>query len=375
MRWQGDPLERRQEARLAVLANLRDIEREARARLAEPVYDYFAGGAGDERTLARNEAAWADVRLRPRQLVDVGDLDTSIELLGRRLAVPVLTAPCAFNVLAHRDGEIGVARATAAAGTVQVLSMQATTSLEDVAASGPGERWLQLAVLRDRGITRALVERAEAAGYGAICATVDVPVLGRRERDVRNAFRLPAGIEMANLAPYVPAGLVDTDPDTALARFVNSLFDPTLTWEAIDWLCAQTPLPVLVKGVVTGEDARLAVDHGAAGVMVSNHGGRQLDGALSTCEALPEVVDAVGGRVPITVDGGIRRGTDVIAAVAMGASAVLVGRPYLWALAVGGEAGVRDMLAMLRAEIGLAMALLGRRSIADLDPSILARSA
>ena len=357
---------------MAVLSNLHDIEHEARARLAEPVYDYFAGGANDERTLVRNEAAWGERRLRPRQLVDVGHVDTTSRILGHDLAMPVLTAPCAFNVLAHPDGEIGVARATAGAGVAQVLSMQATSTLEDVAASGAGMRWLQLAVLRDRGITRALVERAEGAGYTAICVTVDVPVLGRRERDVRNGFRLPDGIEMVNLSPYVPAGLAEADPQTALARFVNSLFDPSLTWEAVDWLCSQTRLPVLVKGILSADDARRALDHGAAGVMVSNHGGRQLDGVPSTCEALPEVVAAVDGRVPVTVDGGIRRGTDVIRAIALGATAVLIGRPYLWALAVGGETGVRDMLELLESEIRTAMALLGRPSVADLDESVLA---
>jgi len=356
---------------VAILANLTDVEREAQARLPQPAFDYFAGGADDERTLARNRSAWGELLLRPRQLVDVGVVDTSVEILGHRLEMPVLTAPCAFNVLAHPDGELGVGRAAVRAGVAQVLSMQATTTIEDVAAIGPGNRWLQLAVLRDRGVTRALVERAEAAGYSALCLTVDVPVLGRRERDIRNAFRPPAGIEMVNLSPYTPAGLADADPQSALARFVNTLFDPSLTWGAVDWLCSLTRLPVLTKGVMTGPDARLAVEHGASGVMVSNHGGRQLDGIPSTCEALPEVAEAVGGAVPITVDGGIRRGTDVIRAIALGATAVLVGRPYLWALAVGGEQGVDSMFGMLRRELEVAMALLGRPSIATLDASVL----
>ena len=356
---------------MTILANLNDIESEARARLDGPIYDYFAGGAEDERTLAQNQTSWAELTLRPRQLVDVGGIDTSVELLGSRLSLPLLTAPCAFNVLAHPDGELGVARAAARAGIGQVLSMQATTTLEDVAATGPGVRWMQLAVLRDRGITRALVERAEAAGYGSLCLTVDVPVLGRRERDIRNAFRLPTGIEMVNLSPYAPAGLAEADPQSALARFVGTLFDPALTWDAVDWLCSITKLPVLAKGVLDGADARRAIEHGARGVMVSNHGGRQLDGISSTCAALPGVVDAVAGEVPITVDGGIRRGTDVIRAVALGATAVLVGRPYLWALAVNGEAGVDTMLGMLRREIEVSLALLGRRSFAEVDRSVL----
>jgi 4-hydroxymandelate oxidase len=353
-----------------VLANLNDFEREARARLQEPSYDYFAGGADDEITLRRNTSAWAELVLRPRQLVDVGTVDVSTELLGHPLAMPVLTAPCAFNVLAHPDGELGVARATARAGIIQVLSMQATTTIEDVAAAG-GQRWLQLAVLRDRGITRALVERGERSGYTAVCLTVDVPALGRRERDIRNAFRVPHGIEMVNLAPYTTVAQGIDDPQTALARFVNELFDPRLTWEAVDWISSITKLPILTKGILTGADAIRAVDHGAAGVMVSNHGGRQLDGVSSTCEALPEIVDAIGGRVPITVDGGIRRGADVIRALALGASAVLVGRPYLWALAVDGDAGVAAMLDMLHREIVIGMSLLGRPSIADIDSTVL----
>lgn len=357
---------------MSVLANLNDIERAAQSCLPGPVFDYFAGGADDELTLARNTEAWSELVLRPRQLVDVGKVDTTIDLLGDRLAMPVLTAPCAFNTLAHPDGELGVARAAARAGLIQVLSMQATTTIEDVAAVAAGRRWFQLAVLRDRAVTRALVERAEAAGYAALCLTVDVPVLGRRERDIRNEFRVPDGIEMVNLSPYLPTGLVEADPQTALARFVSSSFDPTLTWDALDWLCSVTRLPVLAKGILTGEDARRAVEHGAAGVMVSNHGGRQLDGVSSTCEALPEVIDALAGSVPVTVDGGIRRGTDVIRAIALGATAALIGRPYLWALAVNGEAGVETMLEMLQRELRIAMALLGRPSIGHVDGTVVA---
>jgi 4-hydroxymandelate oxidase len=355
---------------VTVLANLNDFERDAKLSLPGPVYDYFAGGADDEITLRRNRSAWSELILRPRQLVDVGTVDLSMDLLGQRLEMPILTAPCAFNRLAHPDGELGVAKAAQKAGIAQVLSMQATTTLEDVASVG-GQRWLQLAILRDRGITRALVERAEAAGYAALCVTVDVPVLGRRERDVRNAFRVSDGMDMVNLAPYTPVSQASDDPQTALARFVNGLFDPRLTWAELDWLRSVTRLPILTKGILTAEDARLAVEHGAAGVMVSNHGGRQLDGVQSTCTALPAVADAVGGKVPITVDGGIRRGADVVRAIAMGASAVLIGRPYLWALAVDGEAGVDAMLDMLRLEISMAMALLGRQTIADIDASVL----
>jgi 4-hydroxymandelate oxidase len=352
--------------------NLHDYEAFARERLPQMAFEYFAGGANDELTLTENLAAWSRLRLRPRSLVDVGAVDVGTTLLGEPIAAPILTAPCSFNRMAHPDGEIGVAHAATDAGLIQVVSMQATTTLEDIAAVEDGRRWLQLAILRDRAITKALIERAEAAGYSAICVTVDVPVLGRRERDSRNGFKLPAGMSMVNLDPYTPMAMRGSDDQSALARFVNQLWDPTLTWDAIDWLCSITRLPVVAKGVLTAEDARQAVAHGVRGVIVSNHGGRQLDGALSTCAALPEVAGAVGDRTDVLVDGGIRRGTDVVRALALGARAVLVGRPYLWALAVDGEAGVRSMLAMLRAELELAMGLLGRPGLADLDGTLLA---
>lgn len=352
--------------------NLREYEAQARERLPQMVYDYFAGGANDEQTIAENEHAWGRVHIRPRALVDVSAIDLRTTVVGHPLEMPILTAPCSFNKLAHADGEIGVARATAAAGIIQVISMQSTTTIEEIASSSDGRHWFQMACLRDREVTRALVQRAEAAGYSALCLTVDVPVLGRREREIRNRFHLPEGIGMVNLEPYIPVSLSTVDDQSSLARFVNQLWDASLTWEAVDWLCSITTLPVLAKGVLSGEDARLAVEHGAAGIIVSNHGGRQLDGGLSTCEALPEVVEAIAGRVDVLVDGGIRRGTDIVRALALGARAVLIGRPYLWGLAVDGEAGVGQVLALLRAELELAMALVGRANVNDLEASLIA---
>jgi 4-hydroxymandelate oxidase len=347
--------------------NLEEYERRARERLPQMVYDYYAGGAGDEITLGDNERAWARVRLRPRVLVDVSACDLGTTLLGQPVSMPLVTAPCALNALAHPDGELAVARATAAAGIVQTLSTLSSYSLEDVAAAARGARWFQLYVYRDRGVTRELVARAEAAGYAALCLTVDVAVPGTRERDVRNRFRLPPDVRVANLAQRIP----DTDEGSALLHYVRQQFDPGLSWGTLEWLRGLTRLPIVVKGIVTAEDARLAVEHGVAGICVSNHGGRQLDGTIATCDALPEVVDGVAGRAEVLVDGGIRRGTDVLKAIALGARAVLVGRPYLWGLAVDGEAGVRRVLDLLREELGVSMALTGCPAIAGIGRALV----
>ncbi len=353
--------------------NLQELEALARERLPQMVYDYYAGGANDELTIDDNRRAWEAIRLRPRVLVGVRDVDPSTTVLGRRLAMPLLTAPCGFNGLAHPEGERAVARAAAGAGVVQVVSTVSNTSLEDVAAAAPdGARWFQLYCYRDREVTRALVERAQAAGYDALCVTVDVPYLGRREREIRTGFHLPPGVTIKNLEPYAVADMAAAERDSALRKYVNALWDPGLDWTAIDWLRSITTLPLVLKGILAGDDARLAADHGAAGVIVSNHGGRQLDGSVSSAYALGEVAAAAGDRLEVLVDGGIRRGSQVVAALAMGARAVLIGRPYLWGLAVDGEAGVARVLENYHNEIVLAMALCGRRTVADIDRELLA---
>jgi 4-hydroxymandelate oxidase len=352
--------------------NLHEYESLARECSSQMVFNYYAGGANDEVTVAENRRAWERLRLRPRVLVDVSRIDIATTVLGQPLTMPVLTAPCGFNVLAHPDGECAVARATAAAGIIQVVSTLATKSFEEIAGASGGQRWFQLYCYRDRAVTRALVQAAEAAGFAAVCLTVDVPVLGRREREIRDEFHLPAGITMANLAPFAADHLSAIDHASALATYAGGSWDDRLTWDVIDWLRAITKLPVVLKGILTAEDARRALEHDVAGIIVSNHGGRQLDGAIPTCEALPEVVEAVGGRVEVLVDGGIRRGTDVVKALALGARAVLIGRPYLWGLIVNGEAGVRHVLELLRDEILLAMALVGRPTIEDIDRTLIA---
>ena len=353
---------------MSVLLNPRDYEALARARLPQSIYDYYAGGAGDEITVRENELAWTRKRLIPRMLVDVSTCDLRTTALGAPLSMPIITAPCALNQLAHPDGERAVARAVAAEGIAQVLSTLSSTSLEDVAATAAAPRWFQLYVYRDRTITHELVKRAEAAGYVAICITVDVQRPGNRERDLRNGFKVPMQIRAANFNQAIE----DTADGSALLKYINDQFDPSLTWEALEWLRSITTLPIVVKGLLSADDARLAVTHGAAGIGVSNHGGRQLDTVVTSCDALSPIVDAVGGAAEVFVDGGIRRGTDVLTALAMGARAVLIGRPYLWGLAVDGEHGVRRVLTLLRDDLSLSMALAGAADIPSITRSLLA---
>jgi isopentenyl diphosphate isomerase/L-lactate dehydrogenase-like FMN-dependent dehydrogenase len=286
-------------------------------------------------------------------LVDVSEVTTRTTVLGTEVAMPMLVAPVAFQLLAHPDGEAGMARAAAAAGALMCLSSLTSTRPAEVAAAAPeGKRWMQVYLFRDRAVTRAMVEEAAEAGYEALLLTVDAPYAGRRERDFRTGFEVPAEIR----APAIE-GAVGHRSLTPAEVF--ALVDPSITWDDLESLCDEFELPILVKGLITGEDAALAVEHGAAGVVVSNHGGRQLDNAPATIDALPEVVEAVAGRIPVLIDGGIRRGTDVAVALALGAEAVLVGRGPLWGLAWDGEAGARRALEILEEELRLALALLG----------------
>ena len=364
--------------------NLLELEERARAALGAMAFDYYAGGANDELTLERNRSAFGRLALLPRVLVDVSAVDTGVELLGRRHPLPAVIAPMAFQRLAHDEGELGVVRAAAACGLTMALSTLSTTALEEVSAEASREAppWFQLYVFRDRGLTSELVARAEASGYEALVLTVDAPRLGNRERDARGRFHLPAGLVAANLAAAAEARsrLDPTEAGSSLADYFERNLDPALTWRDLEWLAGETRLPVLVKGVLDPRDGRLAVEHGAAGVVVSNHGGRQLDTAPATIEALPRVAEAVSragdGRAAVLVDGGVRRGTDVLKALASGADAVMIGRPVLWALAAGagggGEEGVRHALSLLASEVELAMMLAGAPDTAALSPEMLA---
>lgn len=342
--------------------NVRDYEQIAAERLEPGAYGYYAGGAGDEVTLRDNVEAYRRWQLRPRLLVDVEACTTATTVLGHEVSMPLLVAPVAFQRVAHPDGEPAMARAAQAAGTIMCLSTIATASPAEVAATG-ARLWFQVYVFRDEGITRELIAQAREHGFGALLLTIDAPVRGNRERDLRTGFTIPDGVTISSLGR---GGLTP--------REVFDLISPSLTWHDLERLAAEAGLPVLVKGVLTAEDAALSCEHGAAGVVVSNHGGRQLDGVSATIDALPEVVEAVDGRLEVLVDGGIRRGADVVKALALGARAVLAGRGPLWGLAAAGEDGARHVLELLQAEILGALQLVGCRSPTDVTRAHVGRS-
>jgi isopentenyl diphosphate isomerase/L-lactate dehydrogenase-like FMN-dependent dehydrogenase len=351
------------------LINVADFERVASEKLDAGPLGYFAGGAADEVTLAENVGAWRNWRLRPRMLAGGGEVSAAATVLGAEVEMPVLVAPVAYQRLVDEEGEVAMARAAADAGTVMCLSTLATFRPSEVAAQAPpGRRWFQLYCFKDERVTRWLVDEAVGSGFEAIVVTVDAPPGGRRERDRRTGFKIPAGLGV----PSVEAALGGDRAVTIEETF--SLMDPALGWPDIEKLASNCSVPVLVKGVLTAEDANLAVEHGAAGIVVSNHGGRQLDCVLPSAEALPEVVEAVAGRASVFVDGGIRRGTDVAIALALGADAVLVGRPALWGLAAAGEAGARSVLALFREELELTLALCGCTSPAELTAAHVQRA-
>lgn len=350
-------------AELGRIVNLSEFEPFAVERMTGPAYDYVAGGAWDEVTLRESVDAWRRYRFVPRVLRELRTIDVSGSFFGRRSAMPIAVAPMAAQGLAHPGAEAEMLAGAAAAGIPFCLSTTSSMALEDVALAAPdAERWFQLYVIGGMGYSRELVERAEAAGYRTLVVTVDLSVLGRRERDVRSGFELPA-------LPHL-----DGAEDARDRRYgaIEDQWIEGLTWESIAEIGTWTSMPLIVKGILSPEDARLAVEAGVAGIAVSTHGGRQLDRAISTAEALPAIVEAVEGRCTIWVDGGIRRGLDVLTALALGADGVLVGRPFYWALAAGGRAGVVRAAEIMKAELGLALPLLGCSSIADVTRELLA---
>ncbi len=347
------------------LLNLREFEPLAREKLSQMIFEYYASGANDDLTLDANEAAYQRIFLRPRMMTGNAERTMNTTVIGQSLNAPILVAPMAYMMMAHPDGECAMARAAASRGINMVVSTSATVALEDVAATVPdAPRWFQLYLYKDRVAARELVKRVEASGYQALVLTVDRPILGRREADIRNNFALPPNMQMKN---------VPTNANReGFAAYRALLFEDNLLWSDVRWLKSITNLPVLVKGILRGDDARFALDHGADGIIVSNHGGRQLDGALATIDALPDIVEAVDGAADVLIDGGIRRGTDILKALALGAKAVLLGRPLLWGLALDGETGVGHVLDLLIQELDLAMALCGCHSLEDITPDLLA---
>lgn len=378
--------------RLARAGGVDDVHAEARRVLPRAVLDFVEGGAEDEVTIARNRAALQGISFRPRALVDVSRRSQATTLLGTPVDSPVVLAPVGLAALAHPSGEVAAARAASAAGVVSTLSSSSAWSLEDVARSCAGPKWFQLYIWRDRALTRRVVERAQEAGFRALCLTVDVPVAARRTRDLRNGFTIPprpragqaldlvrhagwfrrlAASELSGnrltMGNFSSADLGARDR-LRMMDVVNELFDPTVGWADVTWLKELWNGPLVVKGVMTVEDARRSVDAGADAVWVSNHGGRQLDGLRGSADVLPEVVAAVGGQAEVYLDGGVRRGSDVVKALALGARACMIGRPWVYGLAAGGQAGVERVLELLRVEIDSTLALLGRPTLESLDP-------
>jgi 4-hydroxymandelate oxidase len=353
-----------------LLLNVTDYAQAARNRLPQHVFDYYEGGALDEITLHENVAGWSRVKLYYRVLASVGPRDIRTRVLGQSVASPIAVAPTAFHKLACEHGELAVARAAKTCGVLFILSSLSNTAMEEVFAQAASPRWFQLYVYKERAVTQELVQRAEAAGAEAIVLTVDAPGLGTRERDIRNSFSLAGDLAVENLAP-IGKGKFPKLRGSGLAAYVRENFKQDLGLADLDWLCGCTRLPVVVKGVCRGDDARRAAEHGARAVVVSNHGGRQLDTAPATAEVLPYVIDAVGDCCEIYVDGGIRRGSDVLKAIALGARAVLVGRPILWGLCVDGEQGAVRILEILERELDEAMLLCGCTALRDIDRSLL----
>lgn len=351
--------------------NLFGYEQLAKEHLSQMAFDYYSSGAWDEVTLRDNLAAFTRVKLRPKMLVDVSNINLTTQVLGESLQLPLLIAPMAFQCLADPEGEIATALAAEIAGVGMVLSTLATKSLEEVATVAKGLQWFQLYIHKDQGLTQALVQRAYTAGYKAICLTVDAPMLGKRERDQRNEFTLPPGLHPANLTNISGLDIPQAPGESGLLTYFAQQINPAVTWQDLEWLQSLSPLPLVVKGILRADDAVRAVEYGAQAIVVSNHGGRQLDGAIASLDALPDIIAAVDGKAEVLLDGGIRRGTDILKALAYGAKAVLIGRPVLWGLAVAGKIGVSHIISLLQDELNLAMALSGCASLGDIDSSLV----
>jgi L-lactate dehydrogenase (cytochrome) len=380
--------------RLARAASVGDLRRIARRRLPRGVFDYIDGGAEDERSLQNNSAAFGRIEFRPRVLRAVGAVDPSTTLLGRPLPYPLVLAPTGFTRIADPEGELAVARAAERAGLPYTLSTLSTRSIEEVAAASGGRKWFQVYVWRDRGLVKEMVDRCVTAGYEALVLTVDTAVLGRRERDVRRGFEMPPQIGLGTLIdgavhpgwtwafarsePIVFANVAgrevgDGTGAVSLAGYVNTQFDPDLSWDDVEWFRSIWEGPIIIKGIQSVADAVLAAQRGVAAIALSNHGGRQLDSAPAPIDLVAPVADAVGDRIEIICDGGVRRGSDIVKALALGARACMAGRAYLYGLGAAGERGVDHVLGLLESDVRRTMALVGASTVADLTPEVVTR--
>jgi 4-hydroxymandelate oxidase len=358
---------------LKKIINVKELEQQARPHLTKMAYDFIAGGADDEVTLRQNEKSWEKLKLLPRVLRGPDrELNLKTTLLGQAVDFPIVVAPMGFQCLAHPEGEVAGAQGAAMAGTIFALSTTSTRSIEDVAHGSDGPKWFQLYVYKDRAITENLVERAVRSGYKAICLTVDTIIEGRRERDKYNQFRLPPGLSVANFKNQ-PAlkNIGGAEDESALTTYIENQWEAGLSWADVDWVASLSQLPLIIKGILAVPDAELAVQHGAAAIVVSNHGGRQLDGVPATADVLPAIVAAVGNQCEVLVDGGLRRGTHILKALALGARAVLVGRPVFWGLALNGADGVQAVLYHLRDELKASMELVGWHSVHDVSRDLI----
>ncbi|XP_045760627.1 hydroxyacid oxidase 1 [Maniola jurtina] len=353
--------------------SIKDLEDAALQTLPRAVRDYYKSGATEEYTLAENRRAFQRLRIRPKCLVGVTDCDISTTVFGEKVSMPVGISPTAMQRMAHPDGETANVKAAEAEGVIYILSTIATSSIEEVAEAAPkAMKWFQLYIYNDREVTRKLVLRAEQAGYKALVLTVDTPMIGIRRADVRNKFTLPAHLKLANFDGFLSTKIHNTGEGSGLNNYVESLFDKSLTWDEIKWLKSITKLPIVAKGVLRGDDAVKAVKAGCGGILVSNHGARQLDGVPSTIEALPEIVEAVKHyNVELFMDGGVTTGTDVYKALALGAKMVFVGRPALWGLTVGGQEGVQRMLSLFRNELEYTFQIAGTPTVADITKDMV----